>query len=152
MVANMPVYGVNQGTQPIVGFNYGAKRFDRVKQALLTGILYASALTVLGFLVAMLIPGPVMGLFINAKTPNRSALIDIGRSCHANVLPVVAAGRFPGRQRQLLPGHGQAAGGHAADAFAAGFSAHPPGLDPADSSSNSTACGWPCRSPTACRR
>ncbi len=61
MVANMPVYGINQGTQPIVGFNYGAKRFDRVKQALLTGILYASTLTVLGFVVAMLIPGPCDG-------------------------------------------------------------------------------------------
>ena len=44
MLANMPVYGINQGTQPIVGFNFGAKRFDRVKQALLTGILYASTL------------------------------------------------------------------------------------------------------------
>ena len=78
MVANMPVYGINQGTQPIVGFNYGAKRFDRVKQALLTGILYSSTLTVLGFVVAMLIPGPVMELFINAKTPNRPELISLG--------------------------------------------------------------------------
>lgn len=78
MVANMPVYGVNQGTQPIVGFNYGAKRFDRVKQALLTGILYASTLTVLGFVVAMFLPGPVMNLFINAKTVNRSELIALG--------------------------------------------------------------------------
>jgi len=78
MVANMPVYGINQGTQPIVGFNYGAKRFDRVKQALLTGILFASTLTVLGFLVAMLFPGPVMERFINAKTPDRAALIDLG--------------------------------------------------------------------------
>jgi len=78
MMANMPVYGINQGTQPIVGFNYGAKRFDRVKQALLTGILYASTLTALGFVIAMLIPGPVMELFINAKTPNRSELIALG--------------------------------------------------------------------------
>ena len=78
MVANMPVYGINQGTQPIVGFNHGAKRFDRVKEALLTGILYASTLTVLGFVVAMLIQRQVMELFINAKTANRSQLIDLG--------------------------------------------------------------------------
>jgi putative MATE family efflux protein len=78
MVANMPVYGINQGTQPIVGFNYGAKRFDRVKQALLTGILFASTLTVLGFMVAMLVPAGVMELFINAQTPNRSELIELG--------------------------------------------------------------------------
>ena len=78
MLANMPVYGINQGTQPIVGFNYGAQRFDRVKQALLTGILYASTLTVLGFVVAMVVPGPWMKLFINAETANRSELIALG--------------------------------------------------------------------------
>jgi Na+-driven multidrug efflux pump len=78
MVANMPVYGINQGTQPIVGFNYGARQFDRVKQALLVGILYASTLTVVGFVVAMLLPGPVMGLFINARSENRSELIELG--------------------------------------------------------------------------
>ena len=78
MMANMPVYGINQGTQPIVGFNYGAQRFDRVKQALLTGILYASVLTVVGFLIAMLLPRPVMSLFINAASPNRATLIDLG--------------------------------------------------------------------------
>jgi putative MATE family efflux protein len=78
MVTNMPIYGINQGTQPIVGFNYGAKRFDRVKQALLTGILYASTLTVLGFVVAMLIPGIVMEMFIKADSANRSKLIELG--------------------------------------------------------------------------
>jgi putative MATE family efflux protein len=78
MVANMPVYGINQGTQPIVGFNYGAQRFDRVKKALITGILFASTLTVFGFIVAMLVPGPVMGLFINSASLNRSDLIELG--------------------------------------------------------------------------
>ena len=69
IMANMPVYGINQGTQPIVGFNYGAKRFDRVKEALLTGILYASTLTVLGFLIAMLAPGPVDGTVLQRRNP-----------------------------------------------------------------------------------
>ncbi len=64
---NNPIYGVSQGTQPIIGFNFGAHRFDRVKQALLTGILFASTLTVGGFVVAMVIPGAVMSLFINRK-------------------------------------------------------------------------------------
>jgi Na+-driven multidrug efflux pump len=64
-LANNPVYGVSQGTQPIIGFNYGAQKFDRVKQALLTGILFASTLTVGGFLVAMVFPHQVLSLFIN---------------------------------------------------------------------------------------
>ena len=77
MVANMPVYGINQGTQPIVGFNYGARRFDRVKQALLTGIVYASTLTIAGFVVAMVMPGPVMDC---SSTPRARppALIALG--------------------------------------------------------------------------
>jgi Na+-driven multidrug efflux pump len=78
MVANMPVYGINQGTQPIVGFNYGAKQYDRVKKALLTGILFASTLTVFGFVVAIFIPRQVMELFINAETRDRAALIELG--------------------------------------------------------------------------
>jgi putative MATE family efflux protein len=64
-MANNPVYGVNQGTQPIIGFNYGAQRFDRVKQALLTGILFASTLTVAGFVAAMIFPEAILSLFIN---------------------------------------------------------------------------------------
>ena len=79
MLANMPVYGINQGTQPIVGFNYGAKRFDRVKKALLTGILYASTLTVVGFVIAMFIPEWWMKLFIKADSlASERELIDLG--------------------------------------------------------------------------
>ena len=62
MVILMPVFGINQGTQPIIGFNYGAKRYDRVKEALLTGIVYASTLTIGGFLIIMLFPRHVLEL------------------------------------------------------------------------------------------
>lgn len=78
MVSNMPIYGINQGTQPVVGFNFGAGRFDRVKQALVTGIGFASLLTVFGFVVAMVLPGPVLGLFINAESADRPQFIAVG--------------------------------------------------------------------------
>ena len=42
MIIAFAVFGINQGTQPVVGFNFGSKRFDRVKQALLCGIGYAA--------------------------------------------------------------------------------------------------------------
>ncbi|MGA2069177.1 MAG: MATE family efflux transporter [Thermoguttaceae bacterium] len=74
MLVGMPVFGLNQGVQPIIGYNYGARRFDRVKQALVTAILAATALTVLGFIVAMLFPAEVIRLF-NPKDP---ALLDLG--------------------------------------------------------------------------
>src|SRR3712207_9166616 len=28
----MPIFGINQGVQPILGYNYGARRYDRVKE------------------------------------------------------------------------------------------------------------------------
>ena len=64
MLIAMPVFGINQGTQPAIGFNFGAQRFDRVKQALLTGILYASTITTLGFAIAYLMPARVISLFV----------------------------------------------------------------------------------------
>ena len=38
----MPIFGINQGAQPIIGYNYGARRFDRVKAALLTALVAAT--------------------------------------------------------------------------------------------------------------
>ncbi len=32
MVFLMPIFGINQGAQPIIGFNYGAEKYDRVKK------------------------------------------------------------------------------------------------------------------------
>ena len=59
----MPIFGINQGVQPIIGFNYGAQKFDRVKKALQTAILFATVICVAGFLVAMLFPAGVIWLF-----------------------------------------------------------------------------------------
>lgn len=59
----MPIFGINQGTQPIIGYNYGAKKFGRVKKALQTAVVFATAICVLGFLVVMLFPSGVIWLF-----------------------------------------------------------------------------------------
>ena len=59
----MPIFGINQGAQPIIGYNYGAKKFDRVKKTLQTAILFATAICVAGFVVVMLFPSQVIWLF-----------------------------------------------------------------------------------------
>ena len=59
----MPIFGINQGAQPIIGYNYGAKKFDRVKKALQTAILFATAICVAGFLLVMVFPSQVIWLF-----------------------------------------------------------------------------------------
>jgi len=55
--------GVNQGMQPIVGYNYGAQKLDRVKKALYLSMAVATAITATGSLVAFVCPELVCRLF-----------------------------------------------------------------------------------------
>jgi putative MATE family efflux protein len=63
MMFFMPMFGINQGAQPIMGYNYGAGEFGRVRKVLKTAVLAASAIAVLGFMVMMLAPAQVVRLF-----------------------------------------------------------------------------------------
>lgn len=55
--------GVNQGMQPIVGYNYGARKMDRVKKALYLSMTVATAITATATIVAMTIPELVCRMF-----------------------------------------------------------------------------------------
>lgn len=59
----MVIIGLNQGTQPIIGYNFGAKNYGRMFQALKYGIWIASCLTTLGFLIGTFIPSIMAHLF-----------------------------------------------------------------------------------------
>jgi putative MATE family efflux protein len=59
----MPIFGLTQGAQPIIGFNYGAGEYQRVTRTLLLAIFYATAICIAGFAVVMLFPAQVIGLF-----------------------------------------------------------------------------------------
>ena len=52
----MVVLGLNQGMQPIAGYNYGARQFDRVVEVLKKTIFLATCVTTTGFLISELIP------------------------------------------------------------------------------------------------
>jgi putative MATE family efflux protein len=52
----MIVIGLNQGMQPIVGYNFGAKKFDRVSQTVKYTCLTATVITTLGFINGMFFP------------------------------------------------------------------------------------------------
>ena len=69
----MPVMGTSQGAQPIIGFNYGAEKLDRVKSTLKLAITAATGFLFVGFVVSMLWPSQLMGLF-NKNTQ----LIELG--------------------------------------------------------------------------
>lgn len=47
----MPIFGLNQGSQPIIGYNYGAKEYKRVKKALKLAAAVATSICLLGFIL-----------------------------------------------------------------------------------------------------
>jgi len=53
MFANFPVLGVTQGFLPIAGYNYGAEKWDRVKESIRKAILYGSLIATTIFLLVM---------------------------------------------------------------------------------------------------
>lgn len=61
----MPVFGINQGVQPIMGYNYGAKKYDRLKDAFKYAAIAATAITTLGFLLAQFFPVQMFKLFLS---------------------------------------------------------------------------------------
>jgi putative efflux protein, MATE family len=76
MLILMPIFGINQGVQPIIGYNYGAKNFDRVKKALKLAILVATAICTLGFVIVEVFPRAIISVF----SSNNVELLDIGSS------------------------------------------------------------------------
>jgi len=59
----LPVIGVNMGSQPIIGFNYGAHRYARVIEAFKDATLAATIITTTGFVFLELFPRQMMGAF-----------------------------------------------------------------------------------------
>ena len=74
----MVVQGLNQGMQPIVGYNYGAKNYDRVRKAVFLTIGCGVAIATLGFLLGETIPHIIARGFVDsAKGGNEQLLVDI---------------------------------------------------------------------------
>ncbi len=88
MLIFMPVFGINQGAQPLIGYNYGARRFDRVRQTLRLAVAGATAVMLAGFAAVELFPSFLLRLF----SRDSASLLAIGvpalRICMA-ALPIV---------------------------------------------------------------
>jgi len=63
MLILMPVFGINQGAQPILGYNYGAKLYHRVLRAYLGAIAAATLICTVGFAAVQIFAVPLVMLF-----------------------------------------------------------------------------------------
>lgn len=83
----MPVFGISQGMQTIIAYNYGAKQFDRTKKALAIGMSAAVAILSVGLLSIILFPKQFIGIF--TKDPVLTELALNGMSIYSLTLPAI---------------------------------------------------------------
>ncbi|MBT5016151.1 MATE family efflux transporter, partial [Candidatus Peregrinibacteria bacterium] len=63
MVVMMPMFGFVQGMQPVLGFNYGAKKFKRAKEALKYSMNAATVFSIMAFVIIMLFTRQIISVF-----------------------------------------------------------------------------------------
>jgi putative MATE family efflux protein len=59
----MPIFGVSAGISPICGYNFGAKNYERFKDAVRFGLIYSVGFGVLGMIIFLAIPGALLSIF-----------------------------------------------------------------------------------------
>ncbi len=102
MVIFFPLLGLNQGVQPIVGYNIGARHFDRVARTLWLTLTGAVIFALICTLTVLLFPEPLLRLFVDMKNADNQELLRLGtHAMHvfilmfpAATLCVVASGYF----------------------------------------------------------
>ena len=59
----MPIFGMNNGMVPIISYNYGARRPDRVKKTIKLAMCYAEGIMLIGFLLFQFAPDKLLSFF-----------------------------------------------------------------------------------------
>lgn len=83
----MPIFGINQGCQPIIGFNYGAKKYERAKEAFKYATIAACVICIIGFISIQCFPTQIISLFNN--DPELTTLAIKGIRIYLLMMPIV---------------------------------------------------------------
>lgn len=93
----MTMVAINMASQPIIGFNYGARSAQRVRDTLKIALVSSSAVAVVSFILLQLFPGPLVSLFNTSSVELREITVH-GLRILILALPVVGfqvvAGNF----------------------------------------------------------
>lgn len=76
MLFIMIVLGLNQGMQPIVGYNYGARKYNRVVKTYYITVLCALGVTTVGFLLSRFMPVEIARLFVGSEDAKGDELVE----------------------------------------------------------------------------
>lgn len=108
MLILMPIFGINQGAQPIIGYNYGAHKYERVKKALKLAAIAATVICVSGYVFIQLFSVQIISVF-NSTDKEFVAAGSWGLRIYLAVLPfigfqIVSANYFQavGKSKQAI--------------------------------------------------
>ena len=83
----MPIFGLNQGAQPIIGFNYGAKNYSRVKKTYMYSLIGSTIILVLSFIFIQVFPHLAVGMF--NKDPELTDITISGMRIFLLSMPII---------------------------------------------------------------
>ena len=83
----MPVFGMSQGMQTIIAYNYGAKQYNRARKTLLISIAVSTLILSVGLLVIKLWPKQLVSIFTNDSDLLKLAVN--GMSVYSITLPIL---------------------------------------------------------------
>lgn len=63
MIFLMPIFGINQGSQPIIGYNYGAKKYERAQKTVKLAMIAATVILVIGGIFIQALPSVAISMF-----------------------------------------------------------------------------------------
>ena len=96
----MMVMGFNQAMQPIAGYNYGARQFDRVLRVLYLTMFFGTIVTTLGFAITEFLPGLCIRIFTD--DPELTAIAMTGMKITFLVFPLVGSQMVTGNFFQSI--------------------------------------------------
>jgi Na+-driven multidrug efflux pump len=101
IVVIMPLMGIGQGAQPIIGYNYGAKQYQRVKKCYKLALLACTGVLTAGFLTAQLAPSFCFSLVSKDTGSLRELGILTIRIC-TGMLPIIGLQMMSGQLFQAI--------------------------------------------------
>lgn len=106
MLFAMLILGLAQGMQPIAGYNYGARKYDRVRKVLKYALIYSTIICVVSWLVCEIFPTPIVSLFTTDNDLIQMA--SHGLMIYMAAFPAVGVGMVTGNFFQSIGKAGQA--------------------------------------------
>lgn len=98
LIVFLPIVAIYQGTQPILGYNYGRENTSRVEKICRKSLIYSTVIATLGFLVIALANDSIMNIFVKADEQLKAVAIDSSKIYFSMIfflgINVIGAGYF----------------------------------------------------------